>query len=93
MNNDVLIAVVSALGLILSGVLVELARARRRQDTVVSAVTPNHGSSMRDIVGRMETDLRELRAEVHGNTVRLATVEARFSEHLIGEARRRRSDG
>lgn len=76
MTEAVLIAVVTMLG----GILVELIRARRRQDTVVSAVTNNGGSSMKDALDRLEVDVRELRVvqSRHGN--RLAGIEATLSE-------------
>lgn len=79
-----MVAVVSAVGLVLSGVLVELVKARRRQETVVSAVTPNHGSSMADAVRRIETDIRELRGETTRHGQRLAGLEA-----LLGRGRGR----
>ncbi|MGH7551508.1 MAG: hypothetical protein ACREMQ_00595 [Longimicrobiales bacterium] len=47
MSDAVTIALISALALILSGVLVELVRARR---SVESEFKPNHGNSLRDQV-------------------------------------------
>jgi hypothetical protein len=78
-TDGVLIAMVTVLG----AILVELIRTRRKQNTVVQAVTPNHGSSLADAIGRIEQDLglgreaiRELRAEQGRHGERLAGVEA-----------------
>lgn len=92
MTDTVLVAVISAFGLILSGVLVELVRNRRqqrdmveRQQVVVSEVTPNGGKSLRDAIDRLAADMRELRGEVGHHGERIAAVEAL----LTGRANRR----
>lgn len=56
MSDAVLVAVISTVGLIMSGVLVELVRARKRQDTVVHEMKPNHGGSLRDTVNKLVTE-------------------------------------
>jgi hypothetical protein len=76
MSEAVLIAVVTATGLVLSGVLVELIRARKRTDTVVQAVTPNGGTSMADSVHRIEAEVHELRTIQTRHGERLAGIEA-----------------
>lgn len=58
MSDAVLITVISTVGLILSGVLVELIRARKRQETVVHEMKPNHGGSLRDTVNKLAVDLQ-----------------------------------
>lgn len=75
-TDAVLVAVVGAL----AAILVELIRSRRQQSTVVDAVTPNGGSSMRDAVDRVAADVRELRTQQGRNTARIASVEAILSE-------------
>lgn len=72
-------AVLVALVTVLGGILVELIRARRRQDTVVNAVTPNGGESLRDVVDAAAADIRELRQEQVRHGQRLAAVEAILS--------------
>lgn len=79
MTEAVLIAIVTVLG----GILVELIRARRQQNTVVGAVTSNGGSSMRDLLDRVAEDVKEIRAEQNKHGARLAVVEARVSDQLI----------
>lgn len=79
MSEPVLIASITAIGLILSGVFVELVRARKRQDKVVHEMTPNGpngGSSIRDLIDAAALDLRQLRAEMSRNGERLAALEA-----------------
>lgn len=71
-----MVAVVTAVGLVMSGVLVEMVRARKKQDSVVSAVTANGGSSMADAVNRIETEVRELRTVQTRHGERLAGIEA-----------------
>jgi hypothetical protein len=66
-SDALLISVISAVGLILSGVLVELIRARRKQDTVASQVLPSSG---------MDGDTGTLRDAVHRIGSRLATLES-----------------
>lgn len=87
MSDEVLIAVVSAVGLVLSGVLVELVRTRRK---LTAEVSPNGGSSMRDAVDRSEKaateikgDLKEIRTELSRQGQRLAAVEALQSQQLL----------
>lgn len=82
MSPDILVALIGAVGLILSGVLVELIRTRRRADRVASQtqevvrqVFPNGGSSMRDAVDRIGADVRDLRSEQREYGRRLALVE------------------
>lgn len=77
MSEPVMVAVVSALGLVLSGVLVELIRARKRQDKVVAEVTPNGGGSMRDIAARIEAQVDRIRDTQVVQGERLAKVEAK----------------
>jgi hypothetical protein len=76
-SDAVMVAIVSAVGLILSGVLVELVRARRRQDQVVKEVTPNGGGSMRDIAARIESQVDRIRETQVAQGERLAKVEAK----------------
>lgn len=76
LTEGLLIACVTALG----AVLVELVRARKRQDKVVHEVSPNSGSSMKDALGRIETALAGLGEEVE----RLKQGQARNGERLAG---------
>lgn len=77
MSDAVWIAIVSALGLIMSGVLVELIRNRRRQEKIVHEVTANGGGSMRDATNRIETIVDKIRETQVYQGERLAKVEAR----------------
>jgi hypothetical protein len=91
MSDALWIAIVSALGLIMSGVLVELVRNRRRQDKVVHEVTSNGGGSMRDATNRIESVVDKIReTQVHQGE-RLAKVEAKVENWT--HPGRRRSDG
>lgn len=69
---------VSAIGLILSGVLVELIRARRRQDTVVHEVKPNGGGSLRDAVTRLAGRFDKLDEKQDDFSTRLTRMETRM---------------
>lgn len=81
MSESVMVAIVSTVGLVMSGVLVELIRARKRADTVVSAVTPSNGDgSMRDVLDNLIVDVRELRVEQNRHGNRLAGIEAVLAE-------------
>lgn len=63
-----------------SGIVVELIRARKRQDKVVHEVSPNSGSSMKDALGRIEGNLKDLADEVE----KLKQGQARNGERLAG---------
>jgi hypothetical protein len=90
-SDPVWIAVISAIGLIMSGVLVELVRARRTATKVAAEVQPNGGGSLRDIVMRTEATVDKIREGqvLHGE--RIAKVEAKI-ENWTHPARRS-SDG
>lgn len=90
MNDPVLIAIVSALGLILSGVLVELARARRAAGAVADAVvTPPGVQSMGDLVTSTSADVKDLSKQLGQLGTRLAVVERLLDDHLSAGARGR----
>lgn len=72
-----MIALVSAMGLVLSGVLVELVRARRRQDTIQHEVQPNSGGSLRDAVNRVAGRIDSLHHKLDEHSERLVRVETR----------------
>jgi hypothetical protein len=90
MSEAVLIAVISTVGLIMSGVLVELIRARKRQDTVVHEMKPNHGGSLRDTVNKLVTDQAqghsELRQQLSDVDKRLVKVET-YAEMFVPRQR------
>jgi hypothetical protein len=90
MSDAVLITVISTVGLIMSGVLVELIRARKRQDTVVHEMKPNHGGSLRDTVNQLVDDQRtgqaELRQALSDVDRRLVRVET-LSEFRVPQQR------
>lgn len=82
-----MVAVITTVGLLLSGVLVELIRARKRQDKVVAEVSPNGGGSIRDAVDRIEKTVDKMRdSQVHQGE-RIARVEAKV-ENWSGPGRR-----
>lgn len=81
MSSEVAVALISAAGLVLValiGVLVELIRARKRQDQVVAEVTPNGGGSMRDISARIETQVDKIRETQTQQGERISKVEAKI---------------
>jgi len=80
-SDAVIISVISAVGLIMSGVLVELIRARHRQDKVVKEVSPNGGGSIRDAVDRIEKQVDKVRETQVAQGERLAKVEARVESY------------
>lgn len=73
-TEGLLIAIVGAL----AAVLVELVKARKRQDKVVHEVTPNSGTSMKDQLGRVEKTLDEMREQVSA----MQLVQARTGERM-----------
>jgi hypothetical protein len=82
MSEPVLVALISALGLILSGVLVELARARRRQDGLLDRLETD--------MGELQGEVTRLRIDIHQLAVSHARVETRLAEMMM---RRRVTDG
>lgn len=91
MSDGLWVAIISALGLVMSGVLVELVRARKRQDTVVHEVTPNSGGSLRDAVNRIASRVDSLHTKVDDHTERLVRVETRTENWA--SPNRRMTDG
>lgn len=86
MTDPVLVTLITTAGVVfvaLVGVWVELIRTRKQQTKVVTEVTPNGGASMKDALGRIESDLREVRTEQSKQGARIATVNARFDDHLL----------
>jgi hypothetical protein len=81
-SEAVTIALISAVGLILSGVLVELVRARKRQDSVVHEMKPNHGGSLRDAVNRLGDKHDALDTKLDGVVERLIRLETR-TEYIV----------
>lgn len=96
MSDAETVALISTAGLVLValiGVLVELVRTRRRADTSVAQLQPNHGTSLRDAVDRIEANLEEVRTEQRTGLAevrteqrtqgdRLIVVETRLTDHL-----------
>lgn len=76
MADAVMVAIVSAVGLVMSGVLVELVRSRRATGAVAGAADG------------IAVDVREIRTEQGRQGSRLAAVEARISDHLAAHGRR-----
>lgn len=91
MSDAVVISLISAVGLILSGVLVELIRARKRQDKMVAEVSPNGGGSIRDAVDRIEKQVDRVRETQVAQGERLAKVEAKVENWALPT--RRVTDG
>jgi hypothetical protein len=82
-NETVMVAAISAMGLILSGVLVELVRARRTASTVAEAVaTPPGVQSLADLVATTSSDVKALRDTLNTYGTRLAIVERLIEDHL-----------
>lgn len=89
MSETVLAALIGAVGLVLSGILVELIRTRRRADVTAAELKPNHGSSLRDAVDRIEAQVQQVTTDVQAVTTeqrtqgdRLIVVETRLTDHL-----------
>jgi hypothetical protein len=85
-STEVEVTLISTCGLVvvaLIGVLVELVRARRRQDQVVREVTPNGGSSLHDGIRRIEDEIREIRRTTYRHGERLASLESGNARYSI----------
>lgn len=78
MSDEVWIAVVSALGLIMSGVLVELVRARRTAGRIATEIEPNGGGSLRDAVVRIEAQVDRIRESQVSQGERIAKIEGKI---------------
>lgn len=85
MSDPIWIAVISTLGLIMSGVLVELIRARRATTKVAQEVQPNGGGSLRDMVTRIESQVERIRDTQVTHGERLARVEAKIEMNCGGD--------
>ena len=75
MSDALWISIISALGLVMSGVLVELVRARRAAGKVVAEVQPNGGGSLRDMVSRIESQVDRIRDTQVTHGERIAKIE------------------
>jgi hypothetical protein len=90
MSDAMAIALISTAGAVLIaliGVLVELVRNRRKTERVVNEMAPNHGSSMRDAIDRLENGNIWIGRTVAEHGERLAAIEA----HIGNRPARRRS--
>lgn len=90
MSDAVVVSLIGGLALILSGVLVEMVRTRRRADIAAHEVRPNSGDSLRDVVNRIDERMvtagkRAVRTE--GKVDKLAD---QLSDHLTDAAARDR---
>lgn len=81
MSDAVVIALISATGLILSGVLVELVRGRRATNAVAAAVAAPGDAQLGSLV-------KETRDLVGQQGTRLAVVERLVDDHLRAHAGR-----
>ncbi|WP_116048625.1 hypothetical protein [Amycolatopsis palatopharyngis] len=88
MSDAVVVALITALGALLTAVIVETIRRERAQkatdrtlQTLVGQVTPNSGSSMHDAVTTIGKTLEQVRETQGQHGERLAAVEAHV-EHL-----------
>lgn len=94
MSEGIVIALIGAIGGLITAVVVEAirrGRAQRRTDDtladVLGQLRPNGGASVADTVTRIERrvgEVAELQRE-HGE--RLAAVEARVSDHIAAAGR------
>lgn len=91
MTEAVQITLISVVGALCTGILVELIRTRRKAEVSVAELQPNHGTSMRDAVDRIEKQVAELGTEVSAVRTeqrtqgeRLIVVETRMTDHLAG---------
>jgi hypothetical protein len=80
MSEAIIIAILSFLGLLLPAIGVEMMRGRKQTQAVLSTITPNGGSSLRDAVDRIERQVNELRTEMSRDGQRIAAVEAILSD-------------
>lgn len=94
MSEGVVIALISAVGLILSGILVELVRSRKAQMRVVKEVNPNGGESMKDVLkraeevaSRIETYVEKIRDTQVTHGERLARLEATVQNRRATDGR------
>lgn len=84
MSEAVIITVISVIGALMTGVWVELIRARRQSQvvttgtaTIVHEVTENGGKSIKDTVTEIRTDVREIRKEQIEQGKKIAALEAK----------------
>ncbi|PRX48691.1 hypothetical protein B0I33_104509 [Prauserella shujinwangii] len=89
MSEPVVIALITALGALLTAVLVEIVRrerAQRRTDDTLRGLagqmSPNGGASMHDAVTEIRRDVREIKRQQGQQGERLRAVEVRLSDHL-----------
>lgn len=90
MSDALAIALVTTAGMVLValvGVLIELVRNRRKTesvvrttDTVAQQMVPNHGSSLRDAIDRLENGNVWIGRTVAEHGERLAAIEAHIGE-------------
>lgn len=86
--------VAAALIGLMSAVLVELIKSRKQRGTaadqlgqVVTEMSPNGGASVKDAVTAIRDDVREIRTVQNRQGQQLATLQARFDDHLLERRR------
>lgn len=89
MTTEVIVAIITTGGALLSGIVVESIKRGRAQrstderlDIVLGQLRPNGGKSLSDAVTRIEDQVGELRELQREHGERLAAVEARVSDHI-----------
>lgn len=53
-----------------------------RLDRIESEYKPNHGSSMRDAINRIEAVVKDVQSDVHRVDNKLAKLEGKFEQHI-----------
>lgn len=94
MSDAETVAAISTAGLVLValiGVLVEMVRTRRRAGIAADQLTPNHGSSLRDVVDRIDERLVTSGKRGERTEAKVDRLAEKLGDHLADAAGRDRS--
>ena len=58
------------------------AKLNHKIESIESQYRPNHGSSMRDAVNRIEVVVSDVQQDVHKMDTKLAKLEGKFEQHV-----------
>ena len=57
-------------------------KVHRKLDSIGADLVPNHGSSLRDAIDRIEETVKDVQADVHLVDKKLAKLEGKFEQHV-----------
>jgi transcription antitermination factor NusA-like protein len=84
MNPDLSVAIVSAVGVVVTGMLEVVRRQGKR--TAVAVSTPGDHSAG-EILAELSTDVKEVQRTLGKHGQRIAVVETRLGDHLAAHSR------